>query len=68
VQIPTEDVRQELGIGIFGLKDGVDYDDKATGGKRRVSQGKFWTYSSILSHYGTCPAEGLGRYIPWPRI
>jgi hypothetical protein len=32
VQIPTEDVRQELGIGIFGLKDGVDYDDKAAGG------------------------------------
>ena len=32
VQMPTEDVRQELRIGIFGLKDGVDYDDKAAGG------------------------------------
>jgi choline dehydrogenase-like flavoprotein len=33
VQLPTEDVRQELGIGTFGLKEGGGHDDDATGAR-----------------------------------
>jgi propionyl-CoA synthetase len=32
VQMPNEDVRQELGIGTFGSEEGRGHDDDATGG------------------------------------